>query len=743
MPVVIELFGPPHLMNDGKRHLLSSKKMMGLLAYLAMRPGQPVSRSHVAGLLWADVPEEQARNNLRQSLSQLRKTFRQLGVEPIEASARDITLRADDLEIPAAAISGEPEAVDLVAAATGPGFLEGLSTRVAEFDTWISTERQALEARMARALAELARQLQAEGRYSDAVEAMSACLRLDPMNEASHRSLMELLAANGRADTAVAQYEACREMLKRSLGVEPSQDTRDLAQSIRASRGKGKSAPAEPRPVLSRAGGEGVVTETHASLDEALNAGLEHLAEDRDGRCIAGTSPAGSDALQALPGPGVYIDATLTNAFGQDTAFSFEAVDGTPELLRAVPVARNRMMVSATTTAPMTRIQDVLSVVVLPFRDMSQGAQEVALGLVLAEEVSARLARFWQLTVASPSAAMTSQRLGLSHEELHRKLGVNFAVEGSVFRLNDDLRLSMAITNLTSGEIIASERFEGRFQEIFEHQSDLVDKIATCVSRKTESFAEQRARKAMTNDAGAFDWFLRGLSKYRRAGVHVDFARDAVAGFENAIALDPEFARSVALKACAIAWYDWDYIESGQAMSDMRNALTVTDEDPEVHRITGSLSMMSGDFEAGLAHAERAVQMNPSDAYLLGQSAIYWSWSGAPEKALPIMERAMTLDPFLPVWAVEDHGVILYSMGDYEAAITSLSRLPVRQPRGLAFKAASQVALDDIDGARRTVAELKRNTPDYDADQLRLLTFYRDPAATKALFERLDQAGLT
>ena len=743
MAVVVELFGPPHLIKSGERHLLSSKKMMGLLAYLAMRPGQPVSRSHVAGLLWADVPEEQARNNLRQSLSQLRKTFRQLGVDPIEASARDITLRADDLQIPAAAIAGEPDAVDLVAAATGPGFLEGLSTRVAEFDTWISTERQAIEARMARALADHAEKMQTEGRYSDAIEAMSACLRLDPMNESSHRRLMELLTANGRPDAALGQYEACREMLKRSLGVEPSRDTRDLAQSIRASRGKAKEAPSEQRPVLSRIGESGVATETYGSLDEALNAGLECLVEERGRRWIVGMGPAELDALQALPGPGVYIDAALTDAFGQDTAFSFEAVYGIPGLLRALPVARNRMMVSATTTAPMTRIQDVLSVVVLPFRDMSQGAQEVDLGLVLAEEVSARLARFWQLTVASPSAAMTSQRLSFSHEDLHRKLGANFAVEGSVFRLNDDLRLSMAITNLTSGEIIASERFEGRFQEIFEHQSDLVDKIATCINRKTESFAEQRARKAMTNDAGAFDWYLRGLSKYRRAGVNVDFARDAVAGFENALVLDPEFVRSAALKACAISWYDWDYIESGQAMAAMRNALTVTDDDPEVHRITGSLSMMSGDFEAGLAHAERAVQMNPSDAYLLGQSAIYWSWYGEPDKALPIMERAMTLDPFLPVWAVEDHGVILYSKGDYEAAITSLSRLPVRQPRGLAFKAASQIALDDIEGARRTIAELMRNTPDYDIEQLRLLTYYRDPAATKALFDRLDQAGLS
>ena len=742
MAVVIELFGPPHLIREGKRYLLSSRKIMGLLAYLAMRPGQPVSRSHIAGLLWADVPDDQARNNLRQALSQLRKAFRDVGVDPLEASAHEITLRPDELRIPAASITSQPDAVDLVVAATGPGFLEGLSTRVAEFDSWISTERQAIEARMARALEAHAAALRVSGRTADAIEAISACLRLDPLNEAIHRNLMELFAASGRPDAALSEYETCRDILSRSLGVEPSVETRDLAKTIRASRGS-KATSDTPQPVLSQICQRGVDCQSFGSLEEALNAGLECLADNHDGRWIVAMRPMAETAFSELPGGGVYLDAAHRDAFGQDTKFTLVDLNGTEDLLRAVPVARNRMMVSATTAAPTKRIQDVLSLIVLPFRDMSHGAKEVSLGLVLAEEVSARLARFWELTVASPSAALTSRRLCLSHEELYSKLGVNFAVEGSVFRLHDDLRLSLAVTNLTSGEIIASERFEGRFQEIFEHQSDLVDKIATSISRKTESFAEQAARNAMTSDTGAFDWYLRGLSNYRKAGVNIDFARKAVTGFENALVLDPEFSRSSALKVCAISWYEWDYIESGQAMSDMRHALLVSDDDPEVHRIAGSLSMMVGDYEAGLAHAERAVKMNPSDAYLLGQSAIYWSWYGDPDKALPILERAMTLDPFLPVWAVEDHGVILYSKGDFEGAIASLTRLPVRQPRGLAFKAASQVALDDLDGAKRTVADIKRHTPDYTVDQLKLLTYYRDPAQTTALFDRLKQAGLS
>lgn len=742
MAIVIELFGPPHLISDGNRVLLSSKKVMALLAFLAMRAGQPVSRSHVAGLLWTDVPEEQARNNLRQALSQLRKTFREAGADPIDASTQDIVLRSEDVEIPAVLVSNNLGAEALVKAANGPGFLEGLSTRAAEFDTWILTERQSLEARICRALDDCVASLVAKGQFALAAEALSACLRLDPLNEGTHRKLMKILAKQEKPDAALAQFEACREMLKQSLGVEPSVETRNLAQAIRKERQNGKAQADHEAPSLTQVGAQNMKPELFSSLDAALSAGLDRFADNMNGKWLVTLGEPEPAQLASLPGAGVFLDAAHAEAFGQETAFSLEKFPAEPGLRRVSPVERNRMMVSATTEIPLKRIQEVLSIVVLPFRDMSKKAQELSLGLLLAEEVSACLARFWQLTVASPSAAMTCQRLGLSHDEIHERLGVNFAAEGSVFRLNDELKLSLKITNLKTGEIIASEQFAGSFDEIFEYQSDLVDKIATCISRKTETFVEKEARQSLTNDVGAFDWYLRGLSNYRKAGVDLSFARQAVSGFNNALLLDPEFVRSTALRACAISWYDGDYIESGQAMADMRNALTVTEEDPEVHRITGSLSMMSGDFEAGLAHAERAIQMNPSDAYLLGQSAIYWSWYGDPDKAIPIMERAMTLDPFLPVWAVEDHGVILYSKGDYEEAIASLERLPLRQPRGLAFKAASQLATDDIDGARKTVAEIKRYTPDYSADQLKLVTFYRDPAQTTALFDRLAQAGL-
>lgn len=80
----IDPFGPPCLCLDGRELQHSSRKAMALLAYVAMRVGEPVTRQHLADLLWAENTSDQARTNLRQCLTQVRSLLGEAGI----ASAR-------------------------------------------------------------------------------------------------------------------------------------------------------------------------------------------------------------------------------------------------------------------------------------------------------------------------------------------------------------------------------------------------------------------------------------------------------------------------------------------------------------------------------------------------------------------------------------------------------------------------------------------------------------------------------
>jgi DNA-binding SARP family transcriptional activator len=84
--------------DDGRPLSLPSRKDRLLLAYLALSPGRAQARERLAGLLWSDRAEAQARDSLKQSLACMRQAFRQTGLDPLRADRDSVTLEPDRIE---------------------------------------------------------------------------------------------------------------------------------------------------------------------------------------------------------------------------------------------------------------------------------------------------------------------------------------------------------------------------------------------------------------------------------------------------------------------------------------------------------------------------------------------------------------------------------------------------------------------------------------------------------------------
>src|SRR5215813_10113787 len=76
---------------DGKELALTTRKDRLLLAYLALHAGRPLARDRLAGLLWGDRGETQARDSLRQSVAAIRQTFRQIALDPIQSERESLS----------------------------------------------------------------------------------------------------------------------------------------------------------------------------------------------------------------------------------------------------------------------------------------------------------------------------------------------------------------------------------------------------------------------------------------------------------------------------------------------------------------------------------------------------------------------------------------------------------------------------------------------------------------------------
>ncbi|GMQ77226.1 MAG: hypothetical protein BMS9Abin01_2549 [Gammaproteobacteria bacterium] len=193
-----------------------------------MRPDEPISRDHLAGLLWGESSNEQARANLRQALTQLRRVFRGSGLDPIKTAGDTVNLSSEGLSIDALRLARADALPDSGCLRCDNDFLEGFSVSEPEFERWLTVQRESLRRRV-RQLHEAAAEDAFQGRRMDeAIDHLTIALSLDPLQEHVHRRLIELFAAQGRADAAVAQFERCRAVLGQELGIQPDNQTTAL-----------------------------------------------------------------------------------------------------------------------------------------------------------------------------------------------------------------------------------------------------------------------------------------------------------------------------------------------------------------------------------------------------------------------------------------------------------------------------------------------------------------------------------
>ncbi|MCB9102337.1 MAG: AAA family ATPase, partial [Anaerolineales bacterium] len=243
----LHLLGPPLIEQGDSLDSFKSRKIEALLYYLTLLPGKH-HRSHLATLLWSELPEDKALSNLRYALWNLRKV---LGEVPFNAERMTITSQPDGLiwsdvnEFRAAlekieandalsetqTISTLQQAADLYRG----NFLVGFELSDAPFfEEWLQQQRAALHALAVSALTRLAHYHTTRNQLSQAIVVTGRLLELEPWQEATHRQMITLLALAGRRGAALEHYQKCRQLLAEELGLEPEPETTALIERIQA-----------------------------------------------------------------------------------------------------------------------------------------------------------------------------------------------------------------------------------------------------------------------------------------------------------------------------------------------------------------------------------------------------------------------------------------------------------------------------------------------------------------------------
>ena len=209
---------------------LPSRKLAGLLAYLACTAPRPQSRDRLSALLWGSHFDTQAKQNLRQALFRLRRV---LGPDALESDSEAVWLNAAGVEcdvrrFEALVREGGREALSKAADLYRGRLIDDVAISEEGWSGWLTAERARLSDLALGALVGLGEQELAADHAEAALKAGRRAIALNNMREDAHRLIVRALVATGRQAEALKHYQDLAALLRRELNTEPDATTRTL-----------------------------------------------------------------------------------------------------------------------------------------------------------------------------------------------------------------------------------------------------------------------------------------------------------------------------------------------------------------------------------------------------------------------------------------------------------------------------------------------------------------------------------
>ena len=383
------------------------------------------------------------------------------------------------------------------------------------------------------------------------------------------------------------------------------------------------------------------------------------------------------------------------------------------------------------------------SLAVMLFKNLSKDEDQAYFCEGFSEDLITVLSKYSKLLVVSGNASFTYRDKSKSPKEIGKELGVRYILEGSVRKLGQKVRIGAKLISADRENTIWSHNFDFTIDEMFDIQDELVETIvSTIVGHVDDEEVKQLVRVKPENHT-AYDLVLQGLEYHRKSNVTLENAKKAVEFFDQAIEVDPNCARAHAWRACSLSNYvGWRPDEYGedwidQCADSVIRSLEIDQNDHEAHRIMGAISLQRGDFELARHHQERAMELCPSDAYIMGKNAALLVYLGEPEKALEIVQHAMRINPFCPDDLFVDEGMCYFWLGKYSEAVNCFRKMKTPDRESVFYLTASLSKLGEGIKSAETLKQAFKMT-DLSVEDFLLTQHYQNPELKQELREILE-----
>jgi len=339
----------------------------------------------------------------------------------------------------------------------------------------------------------------------------------------------------------------------------------------------------------------------------------------------------------------------------------------------------------------------------------------------ISEDIITDLSKVSGLMVIARNSSFTYRGRSVDIRIVGRELGVTSVLEGSIRRAGNRVRISAQLIDATNGAHLWAERYDRDLTDIFALQDEVTRRIVEALKVTLTAAELVRIAEPATRSIEAHDLFLRGREALFGTQNAQQMWKYAIRCFEQAIALDPDYAEPYAGLAHA---YNRDYQNDFSGRSDSRQwsahysrlAVEKGPELPYAHYMAALVKFWQHDLPGSTRHVERALALNPNYTLAMGVRGLAKVYGGTPLDALPDLERVIRHDPLVSQQYWHFIGSAYLVAGDYDNAAKALRHRISLSPetdlsRGFLISALGH--LGEIEEARRVAVELKAINPKY------------------------------